>query len=286
MHMLVKMLILLAVGTVLVWWAMRRCRKGNREWTELKKFRYAHRGLHSLPDAPENSMEAFRRAVEKGYGIELDVHLMADGQLAVIHDSSLQRTAGADVRIEDLKEADLAQYPLEGTNQTVPVFCDVVDLVDSRVPLIVELKPVGNNVEAMCRETMEVLRGYKGLYCVESFDPRVGDWFKRHRPAVCRGQLSENFMKRDDSRLSKFLRFFLTHLLVNSLSKPDFVAYRFEDRKLWSLRIHRDNRVWWTITNAEDMKLAEKHGATVIFEGFEPETPVKGSAAKRPSRSR
>ena len=270
MHFLWKVLIFLVAGVVLMWWAMRRCRRGNKEWKELKKYRYAHRGLYSLPDAPENSMEAFCRAVDKGYGIELDVHLMADGQLAVIHDSSLLRTAGADVRIEDLKEADLAQYPLEGTDQIIPVFSDVVDMVAGRVPLIVELKPVGNNVDALCRETMEVMRGYEGLYCVESFDPRVGDWFKRRRPGVCRGQLSENFMKRDDGRLSKFLRFFLTHLLVNSMSKPDFVAYRFEDRKLWSLRIHRDNRLWWTINNEEDLKIAEKHGAAVIFEGFEP----------------
>lgn len=270
MEFLAECLFFLAIGLMIVWWSMRRGRKDHKDWAELRQFRYAHRGLHSLPHAPENSMEAFRRAVDKGYGIELDLHLMADGQLAVIHDSSLLRTAGADVRIEDLKEADLAQYPLEGTDQTVPVFCDVVEMVDGRVPLIVELKPVGNNVEALCRETVEVMSGYEGLYCVESFDPRVGDWFRRNRPGICRGQLSENFMKRDDGRLSKFLRFCLTHLLVNSMSKPDFVAYRFEDRNLWSLKIHRSNRAWWTVTNEEDLKLAEKKGAVVIFEDFEP----------------
>lgn len=270
MEFLKTFLIFMAIGMVLIWVSMRRGRKSHGDWAELRQFRYAHRGLHSLPDAPENSMEAFRRAVDKGYGIELDLHLMADGQLAVIHDSSLQRTAGADVRIEDLTEADLAQYPLEGTDQTVPVFCDVLDMVDGRVPLIVELKPVNNNVEALCREAAEVLGDYDGLYCVESFDPRVGDWFRRNRPGICRGQLSENFMKRDDGRLSKFLRFFMTHLLINSMSKPDFVAYRFEDRKLWSLRLHRSKRVWWTVTGEEDLKIAEKKGAVVIFEDFEP----------------
>ena len=91
-----------------------RCRRGNKELPKLRGWAYAHRGLHGK-GVPENSMEAFRLALEGGYGIELDVHLMADGNLAVIHDPSLKRTAGADVQIEDLKLEDLPQYRLEGT---------------------------------------------------------------------------------------------------------------------------------------------------------------------------
>lgn len=270
MKFILTVLVLLAIGAVFLWCMLRRGRKGHKKWADLRQFRYTHRGLHSLPDAPENSMEAFRRAVDKGYGIELDLHLMADGNLAVIHDSSLLRTAGADVRIEDLTLRELAEYPLEGTDQIIPLFEDVLELVDGRVPLIVELKPVGRNMDDLCLATARVLDMYDGLYCVESFDPRVGDWFRRSRPDICRGQLSENFQKRDDGRLTKFLRFCMTHLLVNTLSKPDFVAYRFEDRNLWSLKLHRSNRVWWTITNEKDLKIAEKRGAVVIFEDFEP----------------
>jgi len=270
MEFLAECLIFLVIALVIIWWSMRRGRKDHKDWTKLRQFRYAHRGLHSLPHAPENSMEAFRRAVEKGYGIELDLHLMDDGNLAVIHDSSLLRTAGTDVRIEDLTLRELASYPLEGTDQVIPLFEDVLELVDGQVPLIVELKPVGSNVEDLCLAAAKVMDVYDGLYCVESFDPRVGDWFRRNRPGICRGQLSENFMKRDNGRLSKLLRFFLTHLLVNSMSRPDFVAYRFEDRNLWSLKLHRVNRVWWTVTSEEDLKLAEKKGAVVIFEDFEP----------------
>ena len=74
-----------------------RCRRGHPAWALLRPWRYAHRGLRNAPGVPENSMAAFRRAIDDFYGAELDVHLMADGNLAVIHDSSLQRTAGADV---------------------------------------------------------------------------------------------------------------------------------------------------------------------------------------------
>ena len=77
-------------------------RKGHPDLELLRKYRFAHRGYHDKPVVPENSLPAFRRAIAHGWGAELDVHLMKDGTLAVIHDSSLLRTAGADVQIEEL----------------------------------------------------------------------------------------------------------------------------------------------------------------------------------------
>ena len=79
-----------------------RCRKGNETWAKLKPQRYAHRGYHDKPTIPENSMPAFRRAIEHGWGAELDVHLLRDGTLAVFHDSDLKRCANVEGQIEDL----------------------------------------------------------------------------------------------------------------------------------------------------------------------------------------
>ena len=90
-------------------------RTSNKDVKKFQKVRYAHRGLHNKPTIPENSMSAFKFAVDKGYGIELDVHLMADGNLAVIHDSSLERTAGVDISIEELTAKDLKKFTLEAT---------------------------------------------------------------------------------------------------------------------------------------------------------------------------
>ena len=87
-------------------------RTGHKGLSALRGWNYAHRGLHG-EGVPENSMAAFQRALEQGYGIELDIHLMKDGNLAVIHDSSLLRTAGVDVRIENLSAEELPNYPLE-----------------------------------------------------------------------------------------------------------------------------------------------------------------------------
>ncbi|MFQ9053403.1 MAG: glycerophosphodiester phosphodiesterase family protein [Oscillospiraceae bacterium] len=99
---------------------MLQCRRGHSAWGLLRLFRYAHRGYHDKPRIPENSMAAFRRAIENGFGAELDVHLMKDGRLAVIHDASLKRTAGADVLVEDLTAEELKTYRLEAPMSRSP----------------------------------------------------------------------------------------------------------------------------------------------------------------------
>ena len=131
---------------------------------ELLKHRYAHRGLHAKPTIPENSMAAFARAVEAGYGIELDLHLTRDGKLAVIHDASLKRTCGVNLKIEDLTLAEARDYPLEESDERIPEFCDFLRLVDGKVPLVVELKAEGRNEKALTDAAMRALADYTGLY--------------------------------------------------------------------------------------------------------------------------
>lgn len=117
-----------------------RCRKGHRKWEVLKKYRYAHRGYHDKPVVPENSLPAFRRAIERGFGTELDVHLLKDGTLAVFHDSDLKRCANVEGEIEDLTLDELKQLRLEGTDEQIPTFDEVLALFEHETPLIIELK--------------------------------------------------------------------------------------------------------------------------------------------------
>ena len=111
-----------------VWTLLLRCRRGHPGWKLLRQYRYAHRGYHDKPHIPENSMAAFHRAIENGFGAELDVHLLKDGHLAVIHDASLKRTAGADVLVEDLTSEELKAYRLEGTDERIPLIDEVLAL--------------------------------------------------------------------------------------------------------------------------------------------------------------
>ena len=249
--------------------------KGNRKNPETDYFanvRYAHRGFHNKPKVPENSLSAFSLAAEKGYGIELDIHLMADGELAVIHDSSLKRTAGADALIEKLTRNELQKYTLEQSNEHIPTLKEVLDLIDGRVPLLIELKSEGN-VKELCRAAINELKDYKGRYCIESFDPRCVAFFKKNAPSVVRGQLAMNFFKDKTLKLSFVLKFFLSVLALNFWTKPDFIAYKFEERKELACQIAV--KLWkikgfvWTIRSASDFKQAEDEGYAVIFENFD-----------------
>lgn len=250
-----------------------RGRSNHPDMDSLRGWGYAHRGLHS-EGIPENSMAAFRAALEGGYGIELDLHLMRDGDLAVIHDSSLKRTAGEDVRIEDLTAEDLPNYRLEGTDEKIPLFQDVMALFAGKAPMIVELKPVDGNHAALAQAACDMLESYEGPYCIESFDPRCISWLKKNRPQIIRGQLTENFVAGKND-LNPAIRFALTHNLMNFLTCPDFVAYKFADRKD-TLSNPLCRHVWdiqgasWTIRSKEDYDIAVKEGWLPIFEGFKP----------------
>ena len=250
-----------------------RCRSGHPLLADLRRWRYAHRGLHGN-GVPENSMAAFRLARNKGYGIELDVHLLKDGTLAVIHDSALLRTTGAPGRVEDLTAGDLENYRLEGTEETIPTFGQVLALMNCKAPMIIELKAEGGNHDALAQAVCDALEGYRGLYCIESFDPRCILWLRKNRPHVVRGQLSQNFLKDKTSGLSLPLRLVLTNLLTNFLTRPDFIAYKFEDRKGLSPRMCKEfwraQPVSWTLRRPEDLNTALQEESIPIFENFEP----------------
>ena len=248
--------------------------RGRTGQPGLEKFRgwaYAHRGLHG-EGRPENSLAAFRAAVEGGYGAELDVHLLKDGSLAVIHDSKLLRTTGKEGRVEDLTAEELAGYTLEGTEETIPLFSDVLKVFAGKTPLIVELK-VENNCDALCSAVAELLEGYEGDYCVESFDPRAVAWFKKNRPQVIRGQLMENYFA-TGSKLYPALKLALTNHMANFLTGADFVACRYQDLGLYANAVARSlwkmAGVTWTIRTQAEFDDAVSKGWIPIFEGFAP----------------
>ena len=266
---MIKLLLIIAI----IYLLLIRCRSGHPGMKNLQGWAYAHRGLHGN-GVPENSMTAFKAALDGGYGIELDIHLLKDGNLAVIHDSLLNRTTGAPGNIEDLTTEELKNYRLEGTEETIPEFMDVLTLFNGKAPLIIELKPERGNQAALAEATCKMLESYKGAYCIESFDPRCIQWLKKNRPDVIRGQLAENFFKHRNE-LPDYLRFILTHLLYNIATAPDFIAYSFAERndslsnklcqKLWKAQ-----GVSWTLRTKEDYDTAVAEGLLPIFEYFTP----------------
>ena len=249
------------------------CRSGHPKWEVLLGWAYAHRGLHSN-GVPENSMKAFRRAKEAGYGVELDVHLLSDGSLAVIHDFTLTRVAGVDVTVEDLKREELDSYYLEGTLETIPTLEQVLQLFDGKAPIIVELKIHQNNYAELCKRTCDLLDTYNGPYCIESFDPRCIRWLRKNRPDIIRGQLAENYFKSKNCTLPWYMKLALSHHMLNWLTLPDFVAYRYADRKnlgnFLCRKLWKAKAVSWTLVSKREYNTATKENWIPIFEGFQP----------------
>ena len=137
-------------------------RRNHPLWKTFRHQRFCHRGYHDKPQIPENSLPAFRRAIDHGWGAELDVHLLKDGTLAVFHDSDLSRCAGVSGIIEDLTLPELKKLRLEGTDEQVPLFDEVLALFEDAAPLIIELKSANGNHFALSKAVCERLDSYKG----------------------------------------------------------------------------------------------------------------------------
>ncbi len=248
----------------------RMCNKPDDK--ALRGIYYAHRGLHdNQGPAPENSMESFKRAVNAGYGMEFDVQLTKDRIPVVFHDGNLKRVCGANGNVRDYSYKDLQKFTVFDSDEQIPLFQDVLNMVAGRVPLIVEIK-VHENHSVVCQHVDAVLEGYKGSYCIESFHPQAVWWYKKHRPKVIRGQLSCKL--NDGKKKFSLMYFFVTYLLTNFLCKPDFVAYDHEYADNISRRIcrklYKNLSVAWTIRSQNELDEAQNEFDLFIFEGFVP----------------
>lgn len=233
---------------------------------------YAHRGLHdNQSDAPENTMRAFERACDAGYGIEMDLQLTKDRQVVVFHDNTLKRVCSADGQISDYTYEQLQRFSIYGTDQKIPLFADVLKLVDGRVPLLIELK-YKNFSNRICEEADRFLRDYKGVYSIESFHPWALMWYRKHHPEICRGQLAMNFQRQEGKYGLEC--FIVRHLLTNFLTRPDFIAYDLRDKEAVSKNICRGlfgcPSYAWTVKSKQQLDRCRKYFDCFIFEGFQP----------------
>ena len=237
--------------------------------------RYAHRGYYKKPNIPENSRAAVRRAIEYGLGSEFDVHLTADGGLAVFHDEYLYRMTGAPGEIEDYSIDELKKFRLQGTDERIPTFDEVLGLYEATgIPILIELKPNHGNHRALAEAVSKRLDSYSGPFSVESFDPRAVLAMRQLRPGFTRGQLAQDFFRKREG-LPFYQAAALTHCMFNGLTKPDFIAYKYEHRNkraLWRMLGRLDTpAVLWTIATVRGYEEAVNMGAIPIFEKIEPE---------------
>ncbi len=226
----------------------------------------AHRGLHN-DEFPENSLGAFQNAVNNGYPIELDVHIIADGTLVVFHDDSLSRMTGKDGYIKNLIKSDLKNYHLNGSEYIIPSFDEVLSLINGEVPILIEVKNT-SKVGSLENKLLETLRSYNGEYAIESFNPYVLEWFKKNAPDILRGQLAGYFK---GEKLGFVKKFALKRMLLNKIAKPDFIAYEASHLPNRFVRKYKTlPLIAWTIRSQEDYLKVVQYSDNVIFENFEP----------------
>ena len=236
---------------------------------------YAHRGLHGN-GVPENSLEAFELACQAGYGIELDIQLSADGEVMVFHDGTLNRMTGVDKNLCELTAAELSGLQLAGTEHKIPTLREVLALVDGRVPLLVELKG-GTLDTTLCKKAFEVLKDYKGSFCLESFNPWLVKGIKELMPDRFCGLLYSN-MVRDKKRLGKkvtALDVIISVMALTFVCKPHFIAYNEEDRNSFPVRLttefYKAPKFIWTVTSKTAVNRAHALGECPIFEKIDRE---------------
>ena len=151
---------------------------------------------------------------------------------------------------------------------------EVLDLVAGKVPIIIELK-IPLHPDQLCQAVSETLKDYKGIYCIQSFNPFGLVWYRRHYPKIVRGQLATDFFK-EKVEGNKLHYFLLKHLLFNFLTKPDYLAYHHVYKNDLSFticrKLYRSKTVAWTIQNQKDFESCGKYYEVFIFDSFLPQT--------------
>ena len=269
-----KLLTAVCIAAIIYLWLIHPRISGERRrrCRSLGSWNYAHRGLWSrAAGIPENSMEAFSRAVSAGYGIELDVHMTADGRLVVFHDEELRRMCGVEGEVEEKTLPELQELRLGGTGHGIPLLSSVLEMVKGRVPLLIELKVPTADI-SMCPRVWAMLKDYEGDFLIESFNPLAVRWFRRNCPDVIAGQLSARYAKEDKN--TSMMKFCSTTLLMNTISRPDFISYNCRHTDVIGYRLNRRFfRVpvfLWTIRTEEDYEECLPQCDGIIFERFLP----------------
>jgi len=222
----------------------------------------AHRGLCDSK-YPENSLGSFENCVKKGIPIELDVHILKDNTLVVYHDDDTGRLTDKKIILKNAVHDDIKDLRIEGSKYKIPTLKEVLDLVNGKVLLDIELKVEVRNFR-ICYEISKLLDNYGGEFVIKSFNPAYIWWFKKYRPEFIRGILVSRLK---DTSMSKILKRILYNMSFNFLANPDFIAFDYRDLPNKKIdKLYADGVPILLFTVMENEKIEYKYSG-LIYKG-------------------
>ncbi len=225
----------------------------------------AHRGLHDAKRGiPENSIAAFRAAIDGGYAIECDIHRTSDGVPVVFHDHDLARLTGETGTIDALTAADVAKLRLLGTDEAPPTLAALLELVNGRVPIVVEAKGIDADSDAgFMADAAHAMKAYRGPLAVMSFDEWLLDQTEGWGLDLPVGLTAEGV--RPD---------ILDHHRTLFERRCGFVSYNVHHLPnafvAWVRQERRAPVISWTVRTPADIERSQAHADQMTFEGFIP----------------
>jgi glycerophosphoryl diester phosphodiesterase len=232
----------------------------------------AHRGLHGKQDGiVENTSSAFAAAVQGNYAIECDLQITSDGEAMVFHDESLERLTSSKGRLRDHMAKELQKLPISNSKDRMQTLGELLDQVDGRVPLVIELKSHWDGDVKLVQRVLKVLEPYAGPYALMSFDPDLVEAVAELSLTTVRGITADRVTDSYYNHLPVSRRLEMRSFSHIPRTRPHFVSFAFRELPFTPVQAIRQAGhpvITWTIRSRKEQAQALRYSDQITFEGY------------------
>ena len=234
----------------------------------------AHRGLHiKSKGVIENTAGAFDAAIKGNYAIECDVQLTSDGEAIVFHDNDLDRLTEAKGPVRALTAQQLKQVNLKATSDRMQTLAELLEQVKGCASLVIELKSLWDDNDALAKRALQVLENYDGPYCLMSFDPDLLACLRALSPQTVRGIVADRTTDPYYNTLPLAKRHSMRTFAHLAETQPHFVSYYWRElpfEPVTEIRKLGHPVISWTLRSKEEASQALRYCDQITFEGYTP----------------
>lgn len=246
-----------------------------RDW--LTERPIAHRGLHDKAQGCiENSLSAFAGAVTRGFAIECDLQLSADGEAMIFHDDTLDRLTQETGPVIARTACELSEIGYKTGHGTIPTLPQLLDLVAGDAGLVLELKSHWNGDTRLTARVAGLISRYDGPVALMSFDPVPIAWLADNAAHLLRGIVADGATDPEYDALPLPMRLGLREFHHLPATRPEFLSIWHEwlpcpparEARMAGLPV-----ICWTIRDNQQASEALRWCDQITFEGFNPSAP-------------